>query len=148
MNSYDVRQKKKPLPAWVLEKGPFIVLFVFAGIYVLFIRREPTPSAPKPIPHAKLVVVGPPSKTWVEGSDTRIKSIEIKVQNKGDNVAQHVVVHGVVRSNVFALSGKDTIAIGETASFVGEPSSNLHVSDSIDFKLSCGTCAAVVTPHP
>ncbi len=147
MNSYDVRQKKKPLPPWVVEKGPFIVLFVFAGMYVLFMRGEPRPSAPKPIPHAKLVVVGPPSKTWVQGSDTRIQSIEIQVQNKGDTAAQHVVVEGVVRSNVFKLSGKDTLAIGETASFVGEPSSNLHVSDSIDFKLSCGSCAAFATPH-
>ena len=147
MNSYDVRQKKKPLPPWVLERGPFIVLFLFAGLYVLFMMTPSKPDAPVVIRHAKLVIVQPPSKTWVEGSDTRIKSIEIKVQNQGDDVAQHVVVHGVVRSNVFKLSGKDTLAIGEAASFFGEPSSNLHVSDHIDFKFECGSCAAPTTPQ-
>ena len=147
MNSYDVRQKKKPLPPWVLEKGPFIVLFLFAGLYVLIRNLPSKPTAPVPTRHAKLVVVQPPSKTWVEGSDTRIKSIEIKVQNQGDDVAQHVVVHGVVRSNVFRLTGKDTIPIGDTASFFGEPSSNLHVSDHIAFKFECGSCEAPITPH-
>jgi hypothetical protein len=146
VNSYDVRQKKKPLPPWVLEKGPFIVLFLFGALYLLFMRSDPKPKGPVPVPHAKLVVVQPPAKTWVEGSDTLVKSIEVKVRNEGDSDAQHVVIQAIVRGQVFAMTGKDSLPIGETASFVGQPATNLHVADSIEFKLDCGTCSPFATP--
>lgn len=144
MNSHGVRQNKKPLPPWVLEKGPFIVLGFFAAVYLLFIKASSQPSAPPPVKYAKLIAIQPVSKTWMEGSDTRIKSIEVKVKNQGDLDALNVVVQAVVRGQSFKMKGKAALAIGETASFLGEPVSSLHVSDSIDFKFECVTCPPAV----
>ena len=145
MNSYTVRKKKKPLPPWMQEYGPYIfvgevILIYVIPVHVLGWFKEPI--IPHPVPHAELAIVMGPIKTWHDGSTTKLKSVEVKVMNRGVVPAEGVVVTGAARGENFQLSGKARLIVGETQGYTASVPDGMTSTDAIEFSLSCGTCAA------
>lgn len=91
-------------------------------------------------PSAAIRVTGAPSKTWAEGSSTRIETISVDVENVGPEAARKVVVEGVVRGSSFAMAGPDEIQPGQRARFSGSTSLNLMSEDPLSFRLACDNC--------
>jgi hypothetical protein len=145
MNFYGPKKNKSSVPEWVHEYGAYIglgvvVAFLFIGTKLVSFMRGP--KAPVPVEHAELFIALGPVRTWQEESDTKIKSVEVKVRNVGTIVAEAVAVNGVVRQSVFPLPGKPVLAVGEIASYSAPVPFSVTATDQIDIQLSCATCAA------
>ena len=145
MNFYNPNKKKNPVPEWVYQYGAYLGIVLILALFYIgtkLISLMSGPKPPVPIAHAQLSVVLGPVRTWQDESDTRIKSVEVKVQNSGTIGAQGVAVNAVVRETAFPLAGKSVLAVGEIASYSAVAPISVTASDAIDIQLTCATCAA------
>ena len=144
MNSYAVRKKKRPLPPWLYSYGPYgfvagVIFLYIIPVHVLGCFDEPV--KPQAIPHAELAIVMGPIKTWYEGSNSRLKSVEVKVMNRGAVSAEGVVVEGAARGEKFKLSGKARLIVGETQGYLAQVPEGITPEDVIEFTIDCSTCS-------
>ena len=130
------------LPRWMEEYGGWVVALVVISIFIIPVRMLGIfDRAPGPVlASANLRIVFGPAKSWVEGSTTQIKSINVKIQNTGPEAAQNVQVQALVRATGFPLVGPLTIATGVTAQFSGATQLNITSEDAVRIQLSCANC--------
>lgn len=144
MNSYTVRTKKKQLPPWVHDYAPYIVLGVVIVLYVIPVhvfRWFDDPVVPQAVPHAELAIVMGPIRTWRDGSNSRLKSVEVKVINKGAVPADGVMVMAFSKGESFQLVGKPRLVVGETQGYSADVPDVITPEDVIEFSLECSTCS-------
>ncbi len=136
------------LPRWMEEYGGWVVALVVISIFIIPVRMLGIfDRAPGPIlASANLRIVFGPAKSWVEGSTTQIKSINVKIQNTGPEAAQNVQVQALVRASGFPLVGPLTIATGVTAQFSGATQLNITSEDAVRIQLSCANCPPPAGP--
>lgn len=143
MSAYQVK-KDSSLPPWLEENKTVIgvglaaVLLVGTMLWRDFMPAPPPP--PEPMLPAALAVVMGPVKTWEEGSTARLRSVQLKVMNRGPGVAHGVVVVGVVRGMQLYFSGKDTLAVREVGDYTLTFNTVVLNSDALEFKTECHSC--------
>lgn len=137
-------KEKKPLPPWVIEKLPLMLIGAIVAFYIVPVKLlgwfAPPPQL-RPVPHAVLITAFGPKKSYIEGSSTAVRALEVTIRNLGDLAAEGVQVSAVVRGGKIPLSGPSQLATGETASYAGPVTVNVSSQDSITIETECGTCA-------
>jgi hypothetical protein len=115
-----------------------ILLFYVTPVYVLGWFDAPVVEAPKP--RAALIVTFGPRRVYAEGSSTRVKSIEVKVVNRGEVPAEEISVFGEVRGSRFPLRGPLSLAVGASGTYIGDVTVSLSADDQVRTVLLCQTC--------
>ena len=137
-------KEKKPLPPWVIEKLPWLVIGGIFAFYIVPVKLlgwfDPPPQL-RLVPHANLVTPYGPKKSYIEGSSTAVKALEVVVQNRGDLVAEGIQVFAVVRGVKMPLQGPRQLATGGTAPYAGTVTVNVSSQDAIAIETQCETCA-------
>jgi len=119
-------------------------LLVLGVVLYGILTREPVVTGP--ILQGELVIVMGPVKTWEEGSTTRLKGVQLKIKNRGQAIADGIVVSGVVRGIPVILRGKPHLAPGEISDYSTTFDMVVLSSDSMEFKAECPSCAPFVPP--
>lgn len=146
MNSYQVKKNKSSLPPWVTEYAPFGVIGVAVMTCLLVFDVFGCFSTPVAPQAAELSLVMGPLKTWEEGSTVRLKTVELKIKNRGPVPAQNVSVTGIFRGIAVPLPGQSTLQVGEIGTYSTTLTMGVLSSDSIEFSVGCATCAPFVFP--
>ncbi len=134
------------VPTWLVNYGVWIVVVVVGLIVVLpfsvfgsrsiFGGSAPTPAGPP----AQLSIISGPSKIWVEGSRTRLKSVQIKVGNRSTADALEVEVMASVRGELFRLDGPSSLPSGKVAQYAGPAEISISETESVHMFLRCANC--------
>lgn len=138
--------KRHFAPVWLEERLGWISIVAVAigvGLPLGFIGSAPSTTSG---PQAQLFVSYGPARVWLPGSQTHLRSITVKVHNRGPVSATGVSVNATVSGQTFALTGKDSIALGNTEEYSAFTDVNATAADAIAVKLSCQNCAGS-TPH-
>lgn len=140
------KKPKTGVPRWLVKYGVWIFVAALALIVVLpfsvfgsrsiFGGAAPAPQGPP----AQLSIVSGPNKIWMEGSRTRLKSVQLKVGNRGRGEASQVDVTASVRGQSFHLDGPMSLASGAVAQYSGPTEISIAENDSIHVFLRCSTC--------
>jgi len=138
---------KKPnskTPQWFLDYGIWIfvgaVFFLFLLPFVILGWRLPGSRSPEPGPRPQLVALTLPARIWVEGSSTKVKSVQVKIGNQGAVKAQDVHVLVLVKEQTFSLTGATEIESGKMALYSGELNMNLTNEEPLQVVMNCSNC--------
>ncbi|MEY4700349.1 MAG: hypothetical protein RL326_536 [Pseudomonadota bacterium] len=140
-------KQESRLPAWLVDYGIWIFVgFLFLIIVLpysvfgsrgLFGGSVPNPQAPQ----AQLSIVSVPTKVWLEGSRTKLKSVQVKVGNRGQGQASAVEVLASIRGELFPLQGPTKLSSGSVAQYAGPSEISISENETIQIVLRCETCA-------
>jgi len=135
------------VPGWLVDYGVWIFVAGLALVIVLpftvfgsksiFGGSAPAPQGPP----AQLSIVAGPSKIWMEGSRTRLKSVQVKVGNRGRGDASEVEVVVSARGESFHLDGPASLASGKVAQYSGPTEISIAENDAVHVFLRCANCA-------
>jgi hypothetical protein len=135
------------LPPWLVDYGVWIFVglvfliivlpFSVFGSKGLFGGSVPNPHAPQ----AQLSVVSVPIKVWMEGSRTKLKSVQVNVGNRGRGEAAAVEVMASIRGELFPLKGPAKLSSGGVAQYVGPAEISIGENETVQIVLRCETCA-------
>jgi hypothetical protein len=141
------RKQERRVPNWLVDYGLWIFLgflsfvvilpFTVFGSRSLFGGDAPVPQGPL----AQLSVVSGPMRIWMEGSQTRLKTIQVKVGNRGRGEASEVRVIASIRGQLFNLQGPNALSSGKVAQYSGPADISITDNDLIQMILSCANCA-------
>lgn len=141
------RKPESRVPKWLVDYGLWIVLGILGLVVVLpftvfgsrsfFGGSAPVPQGPL----AQLSVVSGPMRVWVEGSQTRLKTIQVKVGNRGRGEASEVQVIASIRGQLFSLQGPGALSSGNVAQYAGPAEISITDNDVIQMILRCANCA-------
>lgn len=152
MNSYLPKKKRVGLPSWV-ENNLQTFVIAALGIFVLIVIAlgssfTSAPQQPASVSQlADLDVIMGPVKTWEDGSITRLKGVQLKIKNRGEQTAQGIVVMGKFRGVPLQLSGKAVLVPGEVGDYSVTFPMVVLTSDSMEFTAECANCVPFGNPH-
>lgn len=144
LERYEKRTSR--VPSWLVDYGVWIVVAGLALVVILpfsvfgsrsiFGGSAPVPQGPP----AQLAILSGPIKIWMEGSRTRLKSVQVKVGNRGRGDAVAVEVMASVRGETFHLDGPAMLASGKVAQYSGPTEISIAENDAVHVFLRCATC--------
>ncbi len=144
MNSYFPKKKRSNLPVAV-EENLQILVFGALALFALFmigvvsmVTSEPEPV--EVLQLADLAIVMGPVKTWEDGSTTRLKGVQLKIKNRGEVMAEQVVVTGKFRRVPLQLEGKSELMPGEIGDYTITFPIVVLTTDSMEFMAQCANC--------
>ena len=152
MNSYLPKKKRSGLPAWV-EDNLQILVIAALGLFVLIVIAlgssfTSAPQEPTDVSQvADLDVIMGPVKTWEDGSTTRLRGVQLKVKNRGDQTAEGIVVMGKFRGIPLQLTGKTEMMPGEVGDYSVTFPMVVLAKDSMEFTAECANCVPFGKPH-
>ena len=135
------------VPSWLVDYGVWIfvaglALVVILPFSVFGSRSILGGSAPAPQgPPAQLSIVSGPNKIWMEGSRTRLKSVQVKVGNRGLGDASGVEVTASIRGEMFHLDGPASLASAKAAQYSGPTEISIAENEAVHVFLRCASCA-------
>lgn len=135
------------VPSWLVNYGVWIFvaivgLAVILPFSVFGSRSIFGPSAPiHHGPPAQLSLVSGPSKIWMEGSRSKLKSVQVKVGNRSTGDALEVEVTASVRGELFRLEGPISLPSGKVAQYAGPVELSIGENESVHIFLRCANCA-------
>jgi hypothetical protein len=135
------------LPSWLVDYG----VWIFVGFLFLIVVLPFSVFGSRGIfggsvqlpqgPPAQLSIVSVPIKVWMEGSRTRLKSVQVKVGNRGRGEASGVEVMASIRGELFHLQGPAKLSSGSVAQYAGPSEVSIAENETIQIVLRCDTCA-------
>ena len=135
------------VPSWLVNYGVWIFVAIVGLIVVLpfsvfgsrsiFGGSAPTPQGPP----AQLSIISGPSKIWMEGSRSKLKSVQVKVGNRSSGDAADVEIIASVRGELFRLEGPISLPSGKVAQYAGPVEVSIGENDSVNLFLRCANCA-------
>jgi hypothetical protein len=152
VNSYLPQKKRSGLPPWV-EDNLQILVIAALGLFVLIVIAlgssfTSAPQQPTNVSQvADLDVIMGPVKTWEDGSTTRLKGVQLKVKNRGEQTAEGVVVMGKFRGVPLQLPGKTQLVPGEVGDYSVTFPMVVLTTDSMEFTAECANCVPFGEPH-
>jgi hypothetical protein len=152
VNSYLPKKKRSGLPAWV-EDNLQILVIAALGLFVLIVIAlgssfTSAPQEPTDVSQvADLDVIMGPVKTWEDGSTTRLRGVQLKVKNRGDQTAEGIVVMGKFRGIPLQLTGKTEMMPGEVGDYSVTFPMVVLAKDSMEFTAECANCVPFGKPH-
>jgi hypothetical protein len=152
VNSYLPQKKRSGLPPWV-EDNLQILVIAALGLFVLIVIAlgssfTSAPQQPSNVSQvADLDVIMGPVKTWEDGSTTRLKGVQLKVKNRGEQTAEGVVVMGKFRGVPLQLPGKTQLVPGEVGDYSVTFPMVVLTTDSMEFTAECASCVPFGEPH-
>jgi hypothetical protein len=137
------QRRKRTIPAWCVDYGPWIVLgafflFVVIPIFVFRFGSEAPQNGAQDVP--RLVVRDTPTKVWVEGSANQIRSVKVMVGNVGITQAMGVRVTVSIGERTFVLTGPERIASGKSDAFEGNVTGLVRSDADLKISISCSNC--------
>jgi hypothetical protein len=138
------QKPKNKIPQWMIDYGVWIfvgaVFFLFLLPFGILGWKLPGSGHAHSGPRAQLVALTIPARIWVDGSSTKVKSVQVKVGNQGTIKAHGVQVLAVVRGQVFPLTGATDLEAGKMALYSGDLNLNLNNQEAIQVVMNCATC--------
>ncbi len=139
-------KQERRTPEWLVKYGVWIVVAILGFIIILpftvfgsrsiFGGAAPTPKGPP----AQLTIVSGPARIWMEGSRTRLKSIQVKVGNRGTGEASAIEVLASIRGQLFTLQGPSTLPSGNIAQYAGPAEIAISDNETVQIVLRCAHC--------
>ncbi len=128
---------------WFSEFGGWfvaalLVVVVLIAMYGVSVRQDATQTSSESL--ASLTLLGAPKKIWEEGSNTKVRSVQVLVGNQGRSRADEVrvlVVMGGMRS---LLTGPAQIESGKSELFSGDVGVVVRPGQDLQVLLECANC--------
>jgi hypothetical protein len=76
----------------------------------------------------------------MEGSRTRLKSIQVKVGNRGTGEASAIEVLASIRGGLFKLQGPSVLSSGSIAQYAGPTEIAISENEPVQIVLRCAHC--------
>ena len=137
---------------WVEDNLQIVVIAVL-GLFVLMVIAlgssfTSAPQEPTNVSQlADLDVIMGPVKTWEDGSTTRLKGVQLKIKNRGEQTAEGIVVMGKFRGRPLQLPGKTQLVPGEVGDYSVTFPMVVLTTDSMQFTAECANCVPFGKPH-
>jgi hypothetical protein len=139
---YEKPQSKWPW--WAVEYGGWIVVAVILiGVIIPFGFWGLKATQDRPVlsgASAKLVIVFGPAQVWEGGSNSRVKSVSVKVANQGQKTATNVKILAVIGSDAYPLQGPLSVDSGRAEAFSGDINRTIPEGGSIQISMTCDSC--------
>jgi hypothetical protein len=134
---------ERSVPSWLIEYGAWIVLgsflvFVVAPLVLLGRQIGSGPSGAGEF--ALLSVSEAPTKVWVEGASSELRSVQIAVTNTGPSTAQSVKVSVAISGTKYTLLGPAQIESGKSGRFAGAAGAVLRPEQELSVQVDCSNC--------